>query len=52
MHVLPLPFGLALALLPRREADRLRPKPEPHHIQKPLIRRERVLEDMRYFRYV
>jgi len=22
MHVLPLPFGLALALIPRREADR------------------------------
>ncbi|HEX9380308.1 MAG TPA: hypothetical protein VF891_02335 [Gaiellaceae bacterium] len=24
MHVLPLPFGLALALLPRGEADKLR----------------------------
>ena len=24
MHVLPLPFGLALALIPRREADRFR----------------------------
>jgi hypothetical protein len=24
MHVLPLPFGLALALLPRREANKLR----------------------------
>jgi hypothetical protein len=24
MHVLPLPFGLALALLPRREASKLR----------------------------
>jgi hypothetical protein len=23
MHVLPLPFGLALAVIPRREADRL-----------------------------
>ena len=23
MHVLPLPFGLALALIPRREADSL-----------------------------
>jgi hypothetical protein len=30
MHVLPLPFGLALALLPRREANNLRPaKPAP-----------------------
>jgi hypothetical protein len=26
MHVLPLPFGLALALLPRREANKLRPQ--------------------------
>ena len=24
MHVLPLPFGLALALIPRREAQQLR----------------------------
>jgi hypothetical protein len=24
MHVLPLPFGLALALLPRREASKFR----------------------------
>jgi hypothetical protein len=24
MHVLPLPFGLALALIPRREANKLR----------------------------
>jgi hypothetical protein len=24
MHVLPLPFGLALALIPRREAEKLR----------------------------
>jgi hypothetical protein len=26
MHVLPLPFGLALALIPRREAAKLRQK--------------------------
>ena len=26
MHVLPLPFGLALALIPRREAEKLRVK--------------------------
>ena len=31
MHVLPLPFGLALALLHRREADQIR-KPKPVHI--------------------
>ncbi len=24
MHVLPLPFGLALAVLPRRDADKFR----------------------------
>jgi hypothetical protein len=30
MHVLPLPFGLALALIPRREAEKLRTrKPVP-----------------------
>ncbi len=28
MHVLPLPFGMALAVLPRRDAQRLR-KPKP-----------------------
>jgi hypothetical protein len=33
MHVLPLPFGLALALIPRREADKLRTrKPVPVHV--------------------
>jgi hypothetical protein len=30
MHVLPLPFGLALAVLPRRDADKIRTeKPAP-----------------------
>jgi hypothetical protein len=37
MHVLPLPFGLALALIPRREAEKLRtrkpvPEPVPAHV--------------------
>jgi hypothetical protein len=32
MHVLPLPFGLALALLSRRDADKLRPE---QHTQQP-----------------
>ena len=30
MHVLPLPFGLALALVHRREAEQIR-KPKPIH---------------------
>ena len=29
MHVLPLPFGLALAVLPRREAQLFRSEKEP-----------------------
>jgi hypothetical protein len=31
MHVLPLPFGLALALIPRREAAKFRHK-KPVHV--------------------
>jgi len=51
MHVLPLPFGMALALVPRREADRLRRR----ELVRPLIRntmspRERLLSDVRYYR--
>lgn len=44
MHVLPLPFGLALALLPRREAEKLRDQ-EPVRIEyeKIVNVRERVL---------
>ena len=50
MHVLPLPFGLALALMPRREADKFRSKEE----IRPLIRsaarpRDQLLGDIRYF---
>ena len=50
MHVLPLPFGMALALVPRREADRLQRR----EIVRPLIRstmspRDRLLSDVRYF---
>jgi hypothetical protein len=50
MHVLPLPFGLALALIPRREADRIRPRGPVAYIanrERPM--RERVLGDLRYF---
>jgi hypothetical protein len=44
MHVLPLPFGLALALLPRREANKLRvPKVMALPYEKPLLNvREQV----------
>jgi hypothetical protein len=53
MHVLPLPFGLALAVLPRREADLIRPKQKrPIVVQRSLGVREsaraRVLSDIRY----
>jgi hypothetical protein len=48
MHVLPLPFGLALALIPRREADRMRARED----FRPIIRnaitpRDRILGDVR-----
>jgi hypothetical protein len=50
MHVLPLPFGLALALMPRREADTFRRKAEIRPLLRNAIRpRERYLADIRYF---
>ena len=50
MHVLPLPFGLALALLPRREADTFRRKAEIRPLLRNAVRpRERYLADIRYF---
>jgi hypothetical protein len=50
MHVLPLPFGLALALMPRREADKFARKEE----IRPLLRnatrpRDQILGDIRNF---
>ena len=49
MHVLPLPFGLALALVRRREADKLR-NDEPLRIQyeKTVHAREQILGDVKY----
>jgi hypothetical protein len=46
MHVLPLPFGLALALLPRREA-RLRRSEDnrPIRVNRGPSNRERILAD-------
>ena len=50
MHVLPLPFGLALALMPRREANTIRRKEEVRPLLGSAIRpRERYLADIRYF---
>ncbi len=44
MHVLPLPFGLALALMPRREADTLRRKEEIRPLLRTAVRpRDAVL---------
>ena len=50
MHVLPLPFGLALALIPRREADKLRDKePVRYAPEKPIHNRERIRGDIRNY---
>jgi len=49
MHVLPLPFGLALAVLPRRDADLIRPKDKrPILVHRATSPRERILSDPRY----
>ena len=53
MHVLPLPFGLALALVPRREAQNLRRKEEIRpHIRNAMRPRDAYLGDLRYFNNV
>lgn len=50
MHVLPLPFGLALALIPRREADKLRDEePVPIRFEKTVHAREQILGDIKHF---
>ena len=50
MHVLPLPFGLALALLPRRDADTIRRKEEVRPLVRNAIRpRDSYLADVRFF---
>lgn len=50
MHVLPLPFGLALALLPRREADTMRRKEEIRpHLRNAIRPRDAIIGDLRYF---
>jgi hypothetical protein len=53
MHVLPLPFGLALALMPRRQAETIRRKEEIRmHFRNVVWPREQVLSDLRYFNNV
>ena len=53
MHVLPLTFGLALALMPRREADTFRRKEEIRPLLRDAIRpRDEILGDVRYFNNV
>lgn len=53
MHVLPLPFGLALAVLPRREVDRIRRRETVRlQIRNAIRPRDRVLDDISYFRYL
>jgi hypothetical protein len=50
MHVLPLPFGLALALMPRRQADTIRRKEEIRpHLRGAISARDQILGDIRYF---
>jgi hypothetical protein len=50
MHVLPLPFGLALALIPRREADKLRDdKPVRVRFEKTVHARDQILGDIKHF---
>jgi hypothetical protein len=50
MHVLPLPFGLALALMPRREADKFARKEEIRPLLRNTVRpRDQILGDIRNF---
>jgi hypothetical protein len=46
MHVLPLPFGLRLALLPRREVRLPRNDGPPLRVTRVPNYRERILADM------
>ena len=53
MHVLPLPFGLALALIPRREAHKLRDdEPVRVRFEKQVHAREQILGDVKYLNAV
>jgi hypothetical protein len=50
MHVLPLPFGLALALIPRRAAEKPRDdEPVRVRFEKTVHAREQILGDLKHF---
>ncbi|MDQ2967902.1 MAG: hypothetical protein M3R37_06240 [Actinomycetota bacterium] len=50
MHVLRLPFGLALALIPRRAAEKLRDdEPMRVRFEKTVHAREKILGDIKHF---
>jgi hypothetical protein len=48
MHVLPLPFGMALAVLPRRDARRLRTSKPPIRFDGVTTVREQIRTENRY----
>jgi hypothetical protein len=49
MHVLPLPFGLALALIRRRDADKLRDdEPVRVRFEETTHAREQILGDLKH----
>ena len=49
MHVLPLPFGLALALIPRRDADKFRDhEPVRVRFERTTHAREQILGDVKH----
>jgi hypothetical protein len=49
MHVLPLPFGMALALLPRREANQLRRAVKVRdYVRTAITPRDQILGDVRF----
>lgn len=50
MHVLPLPFGLALALMPRRDIELIRICKIVVPVKEAYDRRDRFPDDVRYFR--
>lgn len=51
MHVLPLPFGFALAVLPRREVDRIRRRAIVcQFIRSADAKRDPFVDDLRYYR--
>jgi hypothetical protein len=51
MHALPLPFGLALVLIPRRELERFRRREVVRlAIRNAATRSDHIPDDIRYYR--